>query len=98
MTREKLKREEIEAKLAELGNWSLEDGGAAITRTFTFKNFSEAFGFMARAALAAEKLDHHPEWKNVYKTGEVRLTTHDADGLTGLDFDLARRMNRIAGG
>jgi 4a-hydroxytetrahydrobiopterin dehydratase len=98
MTREKLKREEIEAKLAELGNWSLEDGGAAITRTFTFKNFSEAFGFMARAALAAEKLDHHPEWKNVYKTVEVRLTTHDADGLTGLDFDLARRMNRIAGG
>jgi 4a-hydroxytetrahydrobiopterin dehydratase len=53
---------------------------------------------MARAALAAEKLDHHPEWSNVYKTVEVRLTTHDAGGLTSLDIDLARRMHRIAGG
>ena len=97
MARDRLSPEEIEEALAELGEWSLEQGGAAIARTFTFKNFSEAFGFMTRAALAAEKLDHHPEWSNVYKTVEVRLTTHDAGGLTALDFDLARRMNRAAG-
>ena len=97
MARDKLPREEIDAKLAKIEGWELEDGGAAISRTFTFKNFSEAFGFMARAALAAEKLDHHPEWSNVYKTVEVRLTTHDAGGLTQLDFDLAGKMNRCAG-
>jgi 4a-hydroxytetrahydrobiopterin dehydratase len=98
MARAKLTRDEIGTGLTELEGWTLEEGGAAISRTFTFKNFSEAFGFMARAALAAEKLDHHPEWSNVYKTVEVRLTTHDAGGLTSLDIDLARRMNRIAGG
>jgi 4a-hydroxytetrahydrobiopterin dehydratase len=97
MAREKLNPQEVETRLAEIEGWSLEDGGAAITRKFVFKNFSEAFGFMTRAALAAEKLDHHPEWSNVYKTVEVRLTTHDAGGLTALDFDLARRMNRLAG-
>jgi len=97
MARDKLTRPEIDAKLAEIDDWELEDGGEAISRTFTFKNFSEAFGFMARAALAAEKLDHHPEWSNVYKTVEVRLTTHDAGGLTQLDFDLAGKMNRFAG-
>ena len=70
MARDKLTRPEIDAKLAEIDDWELEDGGEAISRTFTFKNFSEAFGFMARAALAAEKLDHHPEWSNVYKTVE----------------------------
>lgn len=98
MAIDKLTREEIDAGLAQLDGWQLEEGGAAIARTFTFKNFSEAFGFMARAALAAEKLDHHPEWSNVYKTVEVRLTTHDAGGLTQLDLDLARKMNRCAGG
>jgi 4a-hydroxytetrahydrobiopterin dehydratase len=97
MARDKLSPKEIETALKELGGWSLEEGSAAIARTFIFKNFSEAFGFMTRAALAAEKLDHHPEWSNVYKTVEVRLTTHDAGGLTALDFDLARRMNRFAG-
>ena len=97
MARDQLSPKEIETALEELGGWSLEEGGAAIARTFIFKNFSEAFGFMTRAALAAEKLDHHPEWSNVYKTVEVRLTTHDAGGLTALDFDLARRMNRFAG-
>jgi len=98
MARDNLTREEIDAKLAKIDGWELEASGAAISRTFTFKNFSEAFGFMARAALAAEKLDHHPEWSNVYKTVEVRLTTHDAGGLTQLDFDLADKMNRCAGG
>jgi 4a-hydroxytetrahydrobiopterin dehydratase len=68
----------------------------AITRTFTFKDFSEAFGFMSRVALAAEKSDHHPEWRNVYRTVEVVLATHDAGGVTSLDIDLARAMNAIA--
>ena len=94
----KLADAEIAAALEGLDGWTLEEGGGAIARTFTFRNFSEAFGFMARAALAAEKLDHHPEWSNVYKTVEVRLSTHDAGGLTELDFTLARRMDKIVGG
>jgi len=63
---------------------------------FTFRDFSEAFGFMARAALVAEKHDHHPEWRNVYKTVEVVLTTHDAGGLTNKDFALARECDELA--
>lgn len=97
MAREKLTPQAIDEALAGLDGWTLEADGAAIFRRFTFKNFSEAFGFMARAALAAEKLDHHPEWFNVYNRVDVRLTTHDADGLTALDFDLAKRMNRLTG-
>ena len=61
---------------------------------FTFKNFSEAFAFMTRVALAAEKMDHHPDWSNVYKTVDVTLNTHDAGGVTALDFELAKKMNR----
>jgi len=71
-------------------------GRDAISRKFTFKDFNEAFGFMARAALIAEKLDHHPEWFNVYKTVEVVLATHDAGGVTALDVDLAKAMNGVA--
>lgn len=97
MTREKLSAQEVEAALAGLEGWTLEDGGAAIARSFRFKNFNEAFGFMSRAALAAEKMDHHPEWSNVYDRVEVRLTTHSAGGLTALDLDLAKKMNRFAG-
>ena len=82
--------------LKELAGWSEAVGRDAITRTFTFKDFNEAFGFMARVALVAEKRDHHPEWRNVYKTGEVVLTTHDADGVTEKDIDLARAMDAIA--
>lgn len=69
----------------------------AIGKTFTFKDFNEAFGFMARAALIAEKMDHHPEWRNVYKTVEVVLSTHDAGGVTALDIQLAKAMNAVAG-
>ena len=94
----KLASAEIAAALEGVHGWTLEAGEGAISRIFTFRNFSEAFGFMARAALAAEKLDHHPEWSNVYKTVEVRLSTHDAGGLTELDFTLARRMDKIVGG
>ena len=97
MAREKLDGQAVDKAMAELEGWSLAGDGLSISRTFTFKNFSEAFAFMTRSALAAEKLDHHPEWSNVYKTVEVRLNTHDAGGLTALDFDLAKRMNRYAG-
>jgi 4a-hydroxytetrahydrobiopterin dehydratase len=84
--------------LDELDGWSLVDGRSAITRTFTFRNFNEAFGFMSRVALAAEKMDHHPEWSNVYKTVQVTLSTHDADGITELDVKLARKMDGFARG
>jgi 4a-hydroxytetrahydrobiopterin dehydratase len=77
--------------------WSLVDGRDAITKTFVFPNFVDAFGWMARVALIAEKLDHHPEWFNVYKTVTVTLTTHDAGGLSGLDVALAQAMDRLAG-
>lgn len=83
--------------LAGLEGWSEVGGRDAIARTFTFKDFNEAFGFMTRVALVAEKADHHPEWRNVYRTVEVVLSTHDAGGLTSRDIDLARAMNRLAG-
>ena len=82
---------------ARLPGWRLADGRDAIQKTFKFKDFSEAFGFMARAALVAEKMDHHPEWSNVYKTVDVTLSTHDAGGLTELDVKLAEAMDKIAG-
>ena len=96
MARQKLDAQAVREALAELDGWQLQDGREAIGKTFTFRNFSEAFGFMTRVALAAEKLDHHPEWFNVYKTVEVTLSTHDADGLTELDFKLARKMDAYA--
>lgn len=92
----RLSGDERKAVVRELTGWSEVDGRDAITRTFTFKDFNEAFGFMARAALVAEKSDHHPEWRNVYKTVEVVLSTHDADGVTQKDIDLAKAMNAIA--
>ena len=93
---ERLSAEARKSALAELAGWSETPGREAIARTFTFKDFNEAFGFMSRAALVAEKNDHHPEWKNVYKTVEVVLATHDAGGVTRLDIDLAKAMNAIA--
>ena len=72
------------------------EGRDAISRKFTFKDFSEAFGFMARAAMMAEKLDHHPEWFNVYNKVEVTLATHEAGGVTERDVQLAQEMNRLA--
>ena len=84
--------------LAKLAGWREVQGRDAITKTYVFKDFNAAFGFMTRAALVAEKLDHHPEWFNVYKTVEVTLSTHDAGGLTELDVTLAQAMNALAGG
>ena len=96
--REKLTSDARRAALEKLSGWSEVQGRDAITRKFVFRNFNEAFGFMSRAALMAEKLDHHPEWSNVYKTVEVTLSTHDAGGVTELDVKLAEAMNRYAGG
>lgn len=79
-----------------LPGWAELAGREAIGRTFTFKDFNEAFGFMSRVALVAEKRDHHPEWRNVYKTVEVVLATHDAGGVTELDIELAKAMDAIA--
>ncbi|MTI08199.1 MULTISPECIES: 4a-hydroxytetrahydrobiopterin dehydratase [Curvivirga] len=76
--------------------WILEDDGNAINKTFKFKNFSEAFGFMTRVAIRAEKINHHPEWFNVYNRVEVRLTTHDTGGLSELDQKLAKYMDLIS--
>ena len=97
MSREKLSPQAVDEALKELDGWTVADGGAAIARTFDVRNFSEAFGFMTRVALAAEKMDHHPDWSNVYKTVEVKLSTHDSGGVTELDVKLARQMNRLAG-
>jgi 4a-hydroxytetrahydrobiopterin dehydratase len=93
---QKLSAEARRSALNELSGWSEVTDREAIQRTFNFKDFSEAFGFMARAALVAEKSDHHPEWRNVYKTVEVVLATHDAGGVTTRDIELAQTMNAIA--
>ncbi len=77
--------------------WQMVQGRDAIAKRFVFRNFVEAFGFMTRAALWAEKLNHHPEWSNVYKTVDVTLTTHDCDGLSELDIKLARQMDALSG-
>lgn len=98
MAREKLTKAKAEEALKELaGGWVLSGEATSIHKRFEFRNFGEAFAFMTRVALAAEKLDHHPDWSNVYKTVDVKLSTHDAGGLTELDFRLARQMDRYAG-
>ena len=84
------------AALAGLPGWSAAEGRDAITKTFKFPDFNAAFGWMTRVALAAEKLDHHPEWFNVYSRVEVLLATHDADGVTELDVTLAKLMDAAA--
>ncbi len=93
---EKLSNERRAEVLGQLAGWQAVDGRDAISRTFKFKDFNEAFGFMARAALVAEKMDHHPEWFNVYNRVDVTLSTHDAGGLTELDVELAAAMDRLA--
>ena len=82
--------------LKKLNGWSEVAGRDAISRKFVFKDFNQAFGFMTRAALIAEKMDHHPEWSNVYKTVDVTLSTHDAGGVTELDIKLAGEMDKLA--
>jgi 4a-hydroxytetrahydrobiopterin dehydratase len=94
---ERLSAEARKSALKRLPGWTEMPDREAITRTFTFRDFNEAFGFMSRAALVAEKADHHPEWRNVYRTVEVVLATHDAGGVTALDVELATAMDAIAG-
>lgn len=92
----KLTADERRDALGSLDGWAEADGRDAIQKTFQFKSFNQAFGFMTRAALAAEKMDHHPEWFNVYNRVEVTLATHDAGGVTDLDIKLARFMEKAA--
>ena len=96
MRPQKLDPAEQAVRLATLDGWQLVPGREAITRSYRFADFNAAFGWMARVALMAEKLDHHPEWRNTYNCVEVVLTTHDAGGLTELDFQLAGFMDRAA--
>ncbi|MGX4768463.1 4a-hydroxytetrahydrobiopterin dehydratase [Bradyrhizobium guangdongense] len=93
---ERLSADARKEALGGIPGWTEVQGRDAIEKTFVFRDFNEAFGFMTRAALVAEKMDHHPEWRNVYKTVEVVLSTHDAGGVTNLDIELATKMNAIA--
>jgi 4a-hydroxytetrahydrobiopterin dehydratase len=92
MPRPKLSELEIADALQALPGWALARDGAAIGKTFKLKDFVEAWGFMSKVALLAEKLDHHPDWSNVYRTVAITLTTHDSGGLTELDLALARAI------
>ncbi|QHQ36478.1 4a-hydroxytetrahydrobiopterin dehydratase [Algicella marina] len=96
---EKLSETERETALSELQEtgWSLDADRDAISKEFKFSNFVSAFGWMSQVAMVAEKMNHHPEWSNVYNNVSVTLTTHDAEGLTELDLKLARRMDKLAG-
>lgn len=96
MARNRLTDEELKEALGELEGWQKVDGREAIQKSFKFKDFNAAFGFMTRAALYAEKFDHHPEWFNVYNRVDVTLSTHSENGITELDIKLARKMNAIA--
>ena len=95
---QKLAAHERQSALAKLSGWSEVRAATPSPRNSCFKDFNQAFGFMTRAALVAEKMDHHPEWFNVYKTVEVTLSTHDAGGVTELDVKLAQAMDKLAGG
>ena len=94
----KLTDAERQAALAELGHWKRAENRDAIERSFKFKNFNEAWGFMNRVALLAEKDDHHPEWFNVYNRVDILLATHDCDGLSARDVKLAKAIDKVFGG
>ncbi|MFC5386925.1 4a-hydroxytetrahydrobiopterin dehydratase [Aquamicrobium segne] len=93
MVQDRLTKDALDAALQERPDWTL--AGDAIERQFILRNFSQGFAFITRVALAAEKMNHHPEWSNVYNRVDIRLSTHDAGGLTELDFTLARRIDAI---
>ncbi len=93
---EKLSEDDVRAAMDGLEGWRLADDGGSVSKCFKFKNFSEAWAFMARVALLAEKLNHHPEWFNVYNRVDVTLNTHDVGGLSELDFKMAKAMDRFS--
>ena len=86
----------LEEQLKALPGWQLDAAGKSLSKSFVFADFSACFGVMSRIALAAEKLDHHPDWSNVWNRLDIRLSTHDAGGLTGLDMQLARQIDQLA--
>jgi len=92
---QKLSDEQIKQELAKLKGWAVANG--KLNRTFEFKDFNEAFGFMTRVAMEVEKLNHHPEWFNVYNKVKIELVTHDVNGISNYDFKLANIINRLAG-
>ncbi len=93
---QKLTPDEVTEGMAALQGWTLADNGLSIAKSFRFKDFSQAWAFMSRSALLAEKMNHHPEWFNVYNRVDVTLNTHDAKGLTELDFRMASAMDRFS--
>ena len=93
MSREKLSSEQLNAALGQISTWEILEN--KLHATFKFKNFIEAFGFMTQVAIIAEKLNHHPEWSNVYNTVTIDLITHDASGITQLDIDLAQKIDEL---
>ncbi len=95
---ERLSAEARRRALSQLAGWKQVSGRDAIEKSFTFKSFSQAWGFMSRVALAAEKMNHHPEWFNVYNRVDITLSTHDLGGLSERDLDLAKRINACAEG
>lgn len=92
---QKLSEEQIKQELSKLNGWKVENG--KLTRTLEFKDFNEAFGFMTRVAMEVEKLNHHPEWFNVYNKVKIELVTHDVNGISNYDFKLASIINKLAG-
>jgi len=91
-------RDELDLRLAELDGWTLSAGGIALEKTYSFKGFNSAFGFMTRVAMAAERANHHPEWSNIYNRVTIRWTTHSLGGLSDLDLKLAASCDRFAAG
>jgi 4a-hydroxytetrahydrobiopterin dehydratase len=96
MAKAKLTSNELKSAVEALDGWAIDDDGTAIIKKFKFSNFVTAFGFMTQMAIIAEKMNHHPEWFNVYSRVEVKLTTHDSSGVTELDIELAEKMNNAA--
>lgn len=95
MKREKLSSDEIARQLQTLPEWKLDEG--CLFRKLTFPDFNQAFAFMTKVALIAESINHHPDWQNVYNTVSIHLSTHDAGGITALDFEMASRISQAAG-
>ena len=91
-------RDELDLRLAELDGWTLSAGGIALEKTYSFKGFNGAFGFMTRVAMAAERANHHPEWSNIYNRVTIRWTTHSLGGVSDLDLKLAASCDRFAAG